>query len=269
MAIQSANQLVKTVSERNESYIVGGQQQKALATAVSKCKNQSLAELLRHGVGNSSQSFDHTGFYANIITRASQGFHTAELEPSDRNIVVELFISKHIHAVFCTSTLAAGVNLPSFLVVIKGTSLFAGGADKNREYSAIDLQQMAGRAGRPQFDTEGVCAIMTSDDRVDHFKGSMTAKIPIESKMKAKLVEHLNAEIVLETIVDIAQAVDWVCSTFYFTRACASPRCGQFVNFAADVKIVDMMFPQAVSWRGQDKDASQRGNEERSAASTE
>ncbi len=52
MAIQSANQLVKTVVERNESYIVGGHQQKALATAGSKCKNQSLAELLRHGVGN-------------------------------------------------------------------------------------------------------------------------------------------------------------------------------------------------------------------------
>ena len=65
---------------------------------------------------------------------------------------------------------------------------------------------------------------MTSEDRADHFKGAMTAKLPIESKMKNKLVEHLNAEIVLETITDIAQAVEWVCSTFYFTRACASPR---------------------------------------------
>ena len=161
---------------------------------------------------------------AKLVTRLLPGFHTAELEPSDRNIVVELFIAKHIQAVFCTSTLAAGVNLPSFLVIIKGTSLFGGGAEKNREYSAIDLQQMAGRAGRPQFDTEGVCAIMTSDDRVDHFKGAMMAKIPIESKMKSKLLEHLNAEVVLETIADIAQAVEWVCSTFYFTRACASPR---------------------------------------------
>jgi replicative superfamily II helicase len=56
MAIQSANQLVKTVGERNESYIMGGEQQKALATAVSKCKNQSLAELLRHGVGDYPRS---------------------------------------------------------------------------------------------------------------------------------------------------------------------------------------------------------------------
>jgi hypothetical protein len=52
MAIQTANQLVKTMSERHESYVLGGQQQKALTTAISKCKNQSLAELLRHGVGN-------------------------------------------------------------------------------------------------------------------------------------------------------------------------------------------------------------------------
>ena len=229
MAIQSANQLVKTLGERNESYVVGGQQQKALSGAISKCKNQSLAELLRYGVGDGQIITKHLFsdvFCAmvGIVTRFSIGFHTAELEHTDRNIVVELFIAKHIQAVFCTSTLAAGVNLPSFLVIIKGTSLFAGGADKNREYSAIDLQQMAGRAGRPQFDSEGVCVIMTSDDRADHFRGAMREKITIESKMKAKLVEHLNAEVVLETITDIAQAVEWVCSTYYFTRACASPR---------------------------------------------
>jgi replicative superfamily II helicase len=160
-----------------------------------------------------------------VVMKCSVGFHTAELEPSDRNIVVDLFIAKHIRAVFSTSTLAAGVNLPSFLVIIKGTSLFDGGADKKREHSAVDLQQMAGRAGRPQHDTEGVYVILTSDDRSDHFRGAMSARIMIESNMKAKLVEHLNAEIVLETITDIAQAVDWVCSTFYFTRACSSPRC--------------------------------------------
>ena len=56
MAIQTANQLVKTISERHESYVLGGQQQKALNVAVSKCKNQSLAELLRHGVGNAVQT---------------------------------------------------------------------------------------------------------------------------------------------------------------------------------------------------------------------
>lgn len=59
MAIQSANQLVKTLGERNESYVVGGQQQKALSGAISKCKNQSLAELLRHGVGDGQAIMKH------------------------------------------------------------------------------------------------------------------------------------------------------------------------------------------------------------------
>jgi hypothetical protein len=52
MAIQTANQLVKNLAERNESYVMGGQQHKALGAAVAKCKNQSLAELLRRGVGD-------------------------------------------------------------------------------------------------------------------------------------------------------------------------------------------------------------------------
>jgi pre-mRNA-splicing helicase BRR2 len=121
-----------------------------------------------------------------------------------------------LRVVFSTDTLAYGINMPCRSVIFAGDSVFL---------NSVQFQQMAGRAGRPQYDTEGVCVILTSDDRSDHFRGAMTAKIPIESKMKAKLVEHLNAEIVLETITDIAQAVDWVCSTFYFTRACSSPRC--------------------------------------------
>ena len=63
-------------------------------------------------------------------------------------------------------TLAVGVNLPAHTVIIKGTMAWQGGADGFREYSDIDIQvsflanssdnkQMMGRAGRPQYDTEG------------------------------------------------------------------------------------------------------------------
>ena len=69
--------------------------------------------------------------------------------------------------VLCTtSTLAMGVNLPAHLVVIKGTRRWCGadeGGDGNgyKEYDRSTCLQMIGRAGRPQYDNEGVAVIMT------------------------------------------------------------------------------------------------------------
>ena len=57
-----------------------------------------------------------------------------------------------------------GVNLPAHLVVLKGTrrwSSEAGEAAGYQEYDRSTCLQMIGRAGRPQFDTEGVAVIMT------------------------------------------------------------------------------------------------------------
>lgn len=67
--------------------------------------------------------------------------------------------------VLCTtSTLAMGVNLPAHLVVLKGTRRWCSetsAASGYKEYDRSTCLQMIGRAGRPQFDTEGVAVIMT------------------------------------------------------------------------------------------------------------
>ena len=70
--------------------------------------------------------------------------------------------------VLCTtSTLAQGVNLPAHLVVLKGTRRWSrenGEAAGHKEYDRSSVLQMIGRAGRPQFDTEGVAVIMTQKE---------------------------------------------------------------------------------------------------------
>ncbi len=57
-------------------------------------------------------------------------------------------------ALFCTQTLALGVNLPARLVIVKGTVAYK--SNGWEEYDTLDMLQIIGRAGRPQFDTEGV-----------------------------------------------------------------------------------------------------------------
>ena len=54
-----------------------------------------------------------------------------------------------------------GINLPAHLVIIKSTSHYAAGS--YQEYPTSSILQMAGRAGRPQFDKEATCVIMTKN----------------------------------------------------------------------------------------------------------
>lgn len=46
----------------------------------------------------------------------------------------------------------------------------------------------------------------------------------VESNLHKNLAEHLNAEIVLGTITDIAVALHWLRSTFFYIRALKNPR---------------------------------------------
>jgi hypothetical protein len=50
---------------------------------------------------------------------------------------------------------AWGINLPAHTVVIKGTDVYNPEKGGVVDLSILDVQQIFGRAGRPQFDTSG------------------------------------------------------------------------------------------------------------------
>ena len=62
------------------------------------------------------------------------------------------------------------------------------------------MQQIFGRAGRPQYEDSGLGIIITQHAQLSHYLGMLTHQIPIESQFIAKLVDNLNAEIVLGTL---------------------------------------------------------------------
>lgn len=61
----------------------------------------------------------------------------------------------------------------------------------------LDVQQIFGRAGRPQYEDSGLGIIITQHASLAHYLGMLTHQIPIESQFLAKVVDNLNAEIVL------------------------------------------------------------------------
>ena len=64
-------------------------------------------------------------------------------------------------AVFATETLAAGINMPARTTAICAMAKRGDGSSMNL-LETSNLLQMAGRAGRRGFDTEGTCVIVAT-----------------------------------------------------------------------------------------------------------
>ncbi|MHA1301831.1 MAG: helicase-related protein [Candidatus Helarchaeota archaeon] len=106
-------------------------------------------------------------------------FHHAGLLPKERKLVEDNFRKRNIKVICCTTTLSAGVNTPARLVILKkfkkhvtsGYNLtnFSGyfetgdGFSFFKPFSANEVFQMLGRAGRPGLDPLGYGIILVKN----------------------------------------------------------------------------------------------------------
>uniref|UniRef100_G3T7C8 Activating signal cointegrator 1 complex subunit 3 n=1 Tax=Loxodonta africana TaxID=9785 RepID=G3T7C8_LOXAF len=149
--------------------------------------------------------------------------HHAGMLRQDRNLVENLFSNGHIKVLVCTATLAWGVNLPAHAVVIKGTQVYAAKRGSYVDLGILDVMQIFGRAGRPQFDKFGEGIIITTHDKLSHYLTLLTQQNPIESQFLESLADNLNAEIALGTVTNVEEAVKWISYTYLYVRMRANP----------------------------------------------
>ncbi|KAF8555606.1 Sec63-domain-containing protein [Imleria badia] len=149
--------------------------------------------------------------------------HHAGMSREDRTLVEELFADGAVQVLVCTATLAWGVNLPAHTVIIKGTQIYNPEKGRWVELSSQDVLQMLGRAGRPQYDTFGEGIIITNHSELQYYLSLMNQQLPIESQFVSKLADNLNAEIVLGTVRNRDEAVQWLGYTYLYVRMLKSP----------------------------------------------
>ncbi|KAH9859567.1 hypothetical protein IAQ61_011348 [Plenodomus lingam] len=155
------------------------------------------------------------------VVSSGIAFHHAGLDHNDRVQIEKSFIAGELNVICCTSTLAVGVNLPCHLVIIKNTVSFT---EKGmQEYSDLEMMQMLGRAGRPQFDDSAVAVIMTRQAKAHRYEMMVTGEELLESKLHLNLIDHMNAEIGLGTISDLVSARKWLKRTFLYVRLQQNP----------------------------------------------
>lgn len=158
------------------------------------------------------------------LLRAGVGFHNADLGPADRAAVEDTFRAADLHVLCTTSTLAQGVNLPARLVVVKGTYGYRGAGVGFVPLPPSAVQQMIGRAGRPQYDAHGVAVIMSPGSIAHQYSASALARRePVESHLPRRLNEYVSAEVALGAIASVAEAESWLSRTFFRVRARRNP----------------------------------------------
>ncbi|KAM3083752.1 ATP-dependent DNA helicase MER3 [Clarireedia jacksonii] len=155
------------------------------------------------------------------LVRCGVAYHHAGLDTKDRCTIEAAYLKGDISVICCTSTLAVGVNLPCHLVVLKGTVCFQDSGLV--EYSDLEVMQMLGRAGRPQFDDSAIAIIMTRLEKADHYKKMISGQDVLESTLHLNLIEHLNSEIGLGTIHNLYCAKEWLGRTFLSVRMRRNP----------------------------------------------
>lgn len=127
--------------------LIGNEQQKELAAELdrydwSQGAGPKLRQLLLRGVG----------------------VHHAGVLPKYKRIVEELFQRKLLALTICTETLSAGINLPARSVVVP--ELLKGPPGEKKLIDSSSAHQIFGRAGRPQFDTQGYVFALAHEDDV-------------------------------------------------------------------------------------------------------
>lgn len=179
----------------------GSASREILNTEADSTKNRDLKDLLPYGFG----------------------IHHAGMARADRTLVEDLFADGHIQVLVSTATLAWGVNLPAHTVIIKGTQVYSPEKGRWTELSPLDVMQMFGRAGRPQYDKRGEGIIITTHQELQFYLSLLNQQLPIESQYVKDLADNLNAEIVLGTIQNVREAVDWLGYTYLYVRMMKNP----------------------------------------------
>lgn len=81
------------------------------------------------------------------------------------------------------------------IFVLQGTDIYDSKYGTMVDLGILDVLQIFGRAGRPQFDTNGHGVIITTQDKLTHYLSLLTNQYPIESSFINHLANNLNAEV--------------------------------------------------------------------------
>ncbi|MBS3055423.1 MAG: DEAD/DEAH box helicase [Candidatus Aenigmarchaeota archaeon] len=146
-------------------------------------------------------------------------FHHAGLLGKQRRLIEDEFRKGLVKVIVATPTLALGVNLPAFRVVIKDVKRFYSGIGA-MYIPVLEYKQFVGRAGRPQYDEFGESILIArseedAQDLTDHFIMGEPEDIRSKLAMESALRMHTLSLISSEFVKSEKTLLEFFAKTFY------------------------------------------------------
>ncbi|GAB2555362.1 DEAD/DEAH box helicase [Leucobacter ruminantium] len=178
-AVAPAHEVVERLVEehRTPAYLVHFNQSHAVEQAQALASIRVVDRAGRDAIAEAIGDFRFsTGFGQTLsrLVRAGIGVHHAGMLPRYRRLVEQLAQRGLLKVICGTDTLGVGINVPIRTVVITALTKFDG--EKMRRLSAREFHQIAGRAGRAGFDTEGDVIALAPEHEVENAKQSAKAQ---------------------------------------------------------------------------------------------
>ena len=151
-------------------YVVHFTQASAMERAQSLLSAKLCTRAEREAIAVALGAFRFTAGFGRTLSklvRGGVGVHHAGMLPRYRRLVEQLAQTGLLKVICGTDTLGVGINVPIRTVVFTSLAKFDG--TRHRILKAREFHQIAGRAGRPGFDTSGLRrrASARSRDRAD------------------------------------------------------------------------------------------------------
>jgi len=216
--VKKQKQALIFVSTRRNAESVAEKMGKMVYPHITPEERVSLVELSKRVLGALGRPTKQCYRLSGMV-RDGVAFHHAGLAPKQRSLIEGAYKEGLIKVIGATPTLAWGVNLPAWRVIIRDTKRFSSGFGMDW-LPILDVQQMSGRAGRPKYDKDGQAIIIAKNQKDadyawnNYIKGEsekISSKLGVEPVLRMHTLSLISSGVV----TDMSSLRSFFEKTFY------------------------------------------------------
>ncbi|SDQ39749.1 DEAD/DEAH box helicase [Actinopolyspora saharensis] len=169
-------------------YVVYFNQASAVEQAQALVSMNVASRAERDAISEKLGGFRFTAGFGKTLSRLIRhgiGVHHAGMLPRYRRLVEQLAQAGLLKVICGTDTLGVGINVPIRTVLLTGLTKFDG--NRTRHLKAREFHQVAGRAGRAGYDTDGYVVVQAPEHVIENERA--LAKAGDDPKKRRKVVK--------------------------------------------------------------------------------